>query len=114
MIPLPSEFVRAVEEMLGSEAPAFFASLDEPPTLALRLNPFRKNALAAAEDPELVNTAVECGVRLLGENRVQEYESKKARCPGRRTGATCARERVPARELLMRRGRSTFRRPAPW
>ena len=50
MIPLPSEFVRAVEEMLGSEAPAFFASLDEPPTLALRLNPFRKNALAAAEE----------------------------------------------------------------
>ncbi len=28
--------------------------------------------------PEAVNFAVSCGVRLLGENRVQEYESKKA------------------------------------
>ncbi len=50
MISLPGEFVQAIEEMLGCEAPAFFASLDEPPTLALRLNPFRKNALAAAEE----------------------------------------------------------------
>ena len=50
MIPLPNEFVRAIEEMLGCEAPAFFASLDEPPTLALRLNPFRKDAPAVAEE----------------------------------------------------------------
>lgn len=27
--------------------------------------------------PELVNCAVDCGIRLLGENRVQEYQSKK-------------------------------------
>lgn len=50
MIPLPSEFVQAIEEMLGCEAPAFFASLEEPPTLALRLNPARENARAAAEE----------------------------------------------------------------
>ena len=49
MIPLPSEFIQSIEEMLGSEAPAFFASLEQPPTLALRLNPARENALAAAE-----------------------------------------------------------------
>ena len=49
MIPLPSEFVRAIEEMLGCEAPAFFASLEAPPTLALRLNPAREGAAAAAE-----------------------------------------------------------------
>lgn len=34
-------------------------------------------AVTKTVDPELVNTAVECGVRLLGENRVQEYESKR-------------------------------------
>ena len=28
--------------------------------------------------PEAVNHAISCGIRLLGENRVQEYESKKA------------------------------------
>ena len=35
-------------------------------------------AVTKTVDPALVNVAVECGVRLLGENRVQEYESKKA------------------------------------
>ena len=49
MIPLPTEFMRSIEEMLGCEAPAFFASLEQPPTLALRLNPARENALSAAE-----------------------------------------------------------------
>ena len=49
MIPLPSEFIQSIEEMLGSEAPAFFASLEQPPSLALRVNPARENALAAAE-----------------------------------------------------------------
>ena len=49
MIPLPDEFMRSIEEMLGCEAPAFFASLNEPPTLALRLNPAREGAAAAAE-----------------------------------------------------------------
>ena len=49
MIPLPDEFMRSIEEMLGCEAPAFFASLEEPPTLALRLNPARAGAAAAAE-----------------------------------------------------------------
>ena len=50
MIPLPSEFMQNIEEMLGCEAPAFFASLEQPPTLALRINPFRENALAAAQE----------------------------------------------------------------
>ncbi len=27
--------------------------------------------------PEIVNTAIDCGITLLGENRVQEYQSKK-------------------------------------
>ena len=27
--------------------------------------------------PELVNCAIDCGIALLGENRVQEYQSKK-------------------------------------
>ena len=49
MIPLPTEFMRSIEEKLGCEAPAFFASLEQPPTLALRLNPARENALSAAE-----------------------------------------------------------------
>ena len=49
MIPLPDEFMQSIEEMLGCEAPAFFASLNEPPTLALRLNPAREGAAAAAE-----------------------------------------------------------------
>ena len=49
MIPLPSEFMQNIEEMLGCEAPAFFASLEQPPTLALRINPARENALTAAE-----------------------------------------------------------------
>ena len=50
MIPLPSEFVQAIEKMLGCEAPAFFASQEQPPTLALRLNPFRKDAPAVTEE----------------------------------------------------------------
>ena len=50
MIPLPSEFMQNIEEMLGCEAPAFFASLEQPPTLELRINPFRENALAAAQE----------------------------------------------------------------
>ena len=50
MIPLPSEFIQSIEEMLGCEAPAFFASLEQPPTLALRINPARENARAAAEE----------------------------------------------------------------
>ncbi|MDE6707142.1 MAG: YggS family pyridoxal phosphate-dependent enzyme [Oscillospiraceae bacterium] len=27
--------------------------------------------------PELINTAISCGIKLLGENRVQEYQAKK-------------------------------------
>lgn len=41
MIPLPNEFQNFMREMLGDEAPAFFASLEEDSTLALRINPMR-------------------------------------------------------------------------
>ena len=47
--PLPGGFVREIEKMLGSDAPAFFASLEQPAALALRLNPARAGAMAAAE-----------------------------------------------------------------
>ena len=50
MIPLPLEFKSMIEKMLGDEAPAFFASLEENPTLALRLNPAKEAALAAAQE----------------------------------------------------------------
>ena len=36
--------------MLGDETPAFFASLDEPAALALRLNPSRRSAMDAARE----------------------------------------------------------------
>ncbi len=34
-------------------------------------------AVTKTVPPELVNCAVDCGIRLLGENRVQEYQSKR-------------------------------------
>ncbi len=34
-------------------------------------------AVTKTVEPELVNCAVDCGIRLLGENRVQEYQSKR-------------------------------------
>ena len=46
---LPREFMNEIEEMLGNESPAFFAALEERPTLALRVNPARPAAMAAAE-----------------------------------------------------------------
>ena len=49
MIPLPIEFCKEIETMLEAEAPAFFASMEAPATLALRLNPRRKGAAKAAE-----------------------------------------------------------------
>ena len=47
---LPAEFVHEMEKMLGNEAPAFCASLNEPAALALRLNPSRPEALKAARE----------------------------------------------------------------
>ncbi len=44
MSTLPEAFKNEIKEMLGSEAPAFFAAMEEPPTLALRLNPLKKYA----------------------------------------------------------------------
>ena len=49
MIPLPEAFKNEITQMLGSEAPAFFAAMDDAPALALRLNPLKSNAAAAAE-----------------------------------------------------------------
>ena len=44
MKPLPDGFTDQMREMLGSEAPAFFHSMEEAPALALRLNPWRFDA----------------------------------------------------------------------
>ena len=48
MIPLPLEFCAEIETMLGCEAPAFFASMQQNATLALRINPRRSAAQSAA------------------------------------------------------------------
>ena len=48
MLPLPQPFIEEMQTLLGPEAPAFLRALDEPPTLALRLNPIREGAEAAA------------------------------------------------------------------
>lgn len=45
---LPDEFLNEMREMLGDEYPAFLRAMDEPPALALRLNPLRDGAEAAA------------------------------------------------------------------
>ena len=44
MIPLPTEFKQEITKMLGDEAPAFFASMEEKASLALRINPARMDA----------------------------------------------------------------------
>ena len=49
MIALPVEFLNQMREMLGDETPAFLRAMDAPPALALRLNPRRNGAEAAAE-----------------------------------------------------------------
>ena len=45
---LPAEFIDQMREMLGDEAPAFLRAMEEPPALALRLNPRRAGAADAA------------------------------------------------------------------
>ena len=47
---LKIEFVNEIREMLGDETPAFLRSLDEKPTLALRVNPLRPGAMEAAAE----------------------------------------------------------------
>lgn len=44
----PIEFLNQMQNMLGDEYPAFLLAMDEPPSLALRLNPLRANAAEAA------------------------------------------------------------------
>ena len=41
---LPLEYLESMKKMLGDEYPAFLRAMDEPPALALRLNPRRANA----------------------------------------------------------------------
>ena len=48
MIPLPEAFLENMQRLLGDECPAFLRALEEPPTLALRLNPKRPGAETAA------------------------------------------------------------------
>ena len=45
---LPIEFIENMRKMLGDETPAFLRALEEAPALALRLNPKRAGAEAAA------------------------------------------------------------------
>ena len=48
MSELPLEFLNQMREMLGDETPAFLRAMEQPPALALRLNPLREGADAAA------------------------------------------------------------------
>lgn len=50
MKPLPKEFQQQMEQMLGNEAPEFFACMEDRAALALRLNPARENAQEMAQD----------------------------------------------------------------
>ena len=45
---LPTEFIENMRKMLGDETPAFLRALEDAPALALRLNPKRAGAEAAA------------------------------------------------------------------
>ena len=45
---LKKEFIEIMSKVLGDELPAFLHSLDEPPSLALRINPLRPGAQEAA------------------------------------------------------------------
>ena len=47
--PVPTPFLTQMEQLLGEDTPAFLCALNEPPALALRLNPIRRGAEAAAE-----------------------------------------------------------------
>ena len=46
---LPEAFLEQARQMLGDEYPAFLRAMEDPPALALRLNPRRASAEAAAE-----------------------------------------------------------------
>ena len=46
--PFPEAFLSNMQKLLGDEYPAFLRALDQPPALALRLNPKRHGAEAAA------------------------------------------------------------------
>ena len=48
MHPLPPQFIAEIQTLLGDETPAFLHALNDPPALALRLNPLRESAEAAA------------------------------------------------------------------
>ena len=48
MTPLPRAFLDEMRDLLGEETPAFLSALEDAPALALRLNPLREGAEAAA------------------------------------------------------------------
>ena len=50
MSALPAEFLNQMQQMLGDETPAFLRAMDDPPALALRLNPRRAGAEAEAAE----------------------------------------------------------------
>ena len=50
MTPLPDIFLSNIRALLGDEYPAFLYAMDQPPALALRLNPRREGAEAAAAE----------------------------------------------------------------
>ena len=50
MTPLPDIFLNNIRALLGDEYPAFLYAMDQPPALALRLNPRREGAEAAAAE----------------------------------------------------------------
>ena len=76
MTALPIEFMRNIEEMLGDEAPAFFASMEAPPALALRVHPGRPTAAAAAAE--------------FAREAVPWEPNGRYLCPGARPGASIA------------------------
>ena len=50
MTPLPDIFLDNIRVLLGDEYPAFLYAMDQPPALALRLNPRREGGEAAAAE----------------------------------------------------------------
>ena len=48
MITFPAEFLEQMKNMLGDEYPAFLLAMENPPSLALRLNPKRADAETSA------------------------------------------------------------------
>ena len=48
---LPTEFIDEIRAQLGDALPAFLTALEQPPALALRINPLRGQPAVAAASP---------------------------------------------------------------